>query len=297
MDLYHQTAHILFALLLGDISLTNNIAALDPGNGSLLFALSRQIMVIVLLIFLLGAGPAQAVDTGNLKMYCWLGYGAIGNFGVVDEKTGQEFNKFFLNAVKIQQTKIDIRPPKETILNEIKDADVIYANTHSGYPKKGDPRMILQTGEESEISAQDLQSINEALTVSGRPFILPHQPSLVIINGCDTLGPAPDGSKVLKVNEGFGITNESKGRAYIGFNEGVIGIRGDEYFRIFFSYWTRTPYPTLAQAKKNATEFFNNPLPTGQKFLDPRDALIGEKMIIVGERNLTFDQLLSGASK
>jgi hypothetical protein len=157
--------------------------------------------------------------------------------------------------------------------------------------------MILQTGEESEISALDLQNLYRPLTVSGRPFILPHRPSLVIINGCDTLGPAPDGSNVLKINEGFGITDETKGRAYIGFNEGVIGIRGDEYFRIFFSYWTRTPYPTLAQARANATAFFNDPLPAGQKFLDPRDALIGEKLIIVGDKDLTFGQLLAGANK
>ena len=258
----------------------------DLQRNNLIFPLSRQFLVIIVFIVLAGSSPVHAVDTGNLTMYCWLGYDAIGEFGGVIE--GHEFNKFFLAAVKIDQTTIDIRPTKETILNGIKTADIIYTNTHSGYPRKGTPRMILLTGEGSEISSQDLQSLFSAQM---------HQPSLVIINGCNTLSLSAVNNSVMKINEGFGITNKTKNRAYIGFNKSVEGIRGDVFFRIFFSYWTRTPYPTLDQARKSAIDFFKGTIPEGQKYLDPRAAEIGDDLIIVGDDNLTFGQVLSGTHK
>jgi hypothetical protein len=227
-----------------------------------------------------GGRTTSTIDTGRLKMYCWIGSEAAGRLG---EK---EFDAFFRTAAKINNLMIDNRPNKAIILQQIQDADIIYANSHSGYPSSGPLRMVLQTGTspgpENELSAEDIQNLYRNAS---------KLPTLVVINGCNTLADHPAGT-VLKINEAFKIVEGTKGRAYLGFNQGIVGLRGDEYFRVFFAHWTRTPYPTLEEASIQARKFFENP-PPGQKFLDKRAELIGRDLKIVGDKNLTFGDLLN----
>jgi hypothetical protein len=245
----------------------------------------------LLMILLIGAvGTTLALDTGNLKMYCWLGEGTGGLFGHVEGNS--KFDDFFLNAVKIKDTKIDLRPPKQKILNEIEDADVIYANTHAGCTEEGPSRMIIKTGDAegpaNEITAQEIKDLYQGAS---------HLPTLIIITGCKTL--AECGDNALKINEAFQIYPNTKGRTYIGFDKAVTGGCGDSFFRIFFAQWTSTPYPTLAEARDRTTAFFSKELPEGQKFLDPGAWIlpgcppkkIGEMMSIIGDESLTFDKL------
>jgi hypothetical protein len=246
---------------------------------------------VLLVMLLIGAvGTATALDTSNLKMYCWLGEGTGGLFGHVEGNS--KFNDFFLNAAKITNIKIDLRPPKQTILDEIKEADVIYANTHAGCTEKGTPRMIIKTGEadgpENEITAQEIKDLYQNAS---------HLPTLIIINGCKTL--AECGDNALKINDAFQIARNTTCRAYIGFDKAVTGGCGDSFFRIFFAKWTSTPYSTLEEARNRTIAFFSKELPEGQKFLDPGAWIlpgcppkkIGEMMSIIGDKSLTFDQL------
>ncbi len=230
------------------------------------------------LVLLAAVAPAAA-PAEDLKMYCWIGADVAGRLGVA------EFDAFFRRAVKVENMVIDNRPTKATILSRIRDADIVYANTHSGYPTSGPPRMVLQTGTgggaASELTALEIAELYRSAD---------HLPSLVVINGCNSLSPPPGGGRILKIYEAFRIRDDTPGRAYLGFAQGVIGIRGDEFFRIFFAHWTREPYPSLRQAKEHATEFFSDP-PSGQKFLDQRAKLIGEALRIVGDESLTWPRL------
>jgi hypothetical protein len=84
--------------------------------------------------------------------------------------------------------------------------------------------------------------------------------------------------------------------------EKATGICGDAFFCVFFRLWTETPDITLEQAQKRTIEFFNGPLPVGQEFLSfsalwrampgcPPEK-IGDLMSIIGDKDLTFNDLL-----
>jgi len=236
------------------------------------------VSTVVALVLVLGGSVGRTEDRA-LSMYAWLGAEAAGRLGTA------EFDKFFLAAVKIRATTIATRPTKAEIVAAFQHADVIYTNTHSGYPKKGAPRMVLETaaggGADGELSAQELRA-----ALAGAPG-----PTLVIVNGCNTLARGPGDEPVLAFHAALGITAKTRGRAYLGFKEAIVGVRGDEFFRIMFAMWTREPYPTLDGARRAAVEFLEAKHPGKQPFLDPRAALIGEKLVIIGDANLTWKQL------
>lgn len=261
---------------------------------SIIITLLRIATVTLVVIFLTGASEtAKAIDTGDLKMYGWNGFGTESYF------KEQDFNTFFLSAVKIKETKIDYMPSKEEILKRIKDVDVIYANTHIGQETG---RLITGPGDapQDEITIPEIGALYENS---------PRLPSLVIINGCKSVR-----SELYNINEkGFQITDKTRGRAYIGLSEEVTGKCGDAFFRVFFALWTKTPDITLEQAKKSTVDFFKRPLPERQDYLgkewkeDPglvKSLLmyaapgcppekIGGLMSIIGDKNLAFNDLLS----
>jgi hypothetical protein len=227
------------------------------------------------LLVLLLSSTAAANPTG----YAWLGAEAAGRVGLED------FDRFLAAAMKIPDLTVEMRPDKARILEQMKTADVLYANTHSGYPKSPPPRMVLQTGKgASEADQLSAVEIAQALDAAG------HLPKLVVINGCNTLADPPGGGRLLKIHEALKIKDGIKGRAYVGFGKAVVGVRGDEYFRIFFAKWTHEPYPTLEEARRQAVDFFDSP-PHGQKYLDKRAGEIGADVKIVGDRDLRFSDL------
>lgn len=234
-------------------------------------------MTLVLVFFMGASETVKAIDTGNLKMYCWSGAGT-GSY--LDNKI---FDNFFKNAVKIKQTKIDSNPSKQIILNEIKDADVIYANIHV---TETTASLVTGTGDgpEDRITIPEIEDLYRNA---------PHLPTLVIIDGCKSIRDSP----------GFQITDETNGRAFIGLNENVAGACGDAFFRIFFALWTKTPDITLDKAKEETIAFFKGPLPEGQEFLANEPLLsilpgcppekIGDLASIVGDKTLTFNRLVA----
>jgi hypothetical protein len=239
----------------------------------------RRIVALALLVLAPAIGRAEEK---KVTMFAWLGAEAAGRLGTSD------FDAFFRRAAKVDDMTIELRPGKARILAEIFAVDIVYANTHSGYPKSAPPRMVLQTGPGTTEDDQ-LSAIEIAQAAKGAMRL----PALVIIDGCNTLAPPPVGGRLLKIHEALQIKPDSKGRAYLGFAKAIVGVRGDEYFRIFFAKWTHAPYPTLTEARQQAIDFLRAP-PAGQKYLDKRAAEIGEAVEIVGDGNLTWSQL-SGA--
>ncbi len=241
----------------------------------------RSLAGMVAALLALGASPAGA-DAKHPSMYAWLGAEAAGRLGSSD------FDDFFRRAAKIADMVIELRPSKGRILEQMATADILYANTHSGYPKSGVPRMVLQTGK-GKTEDDQLSAIEIAQALKGGA----HLPRLVIIDGCNTLAPPPGGGRLLKIHEALQIKADTKGRAYLGFAKAIVGVRGDEFFRIFFAKWTHEPYPTLEEARQQAIAFLAAP-PAGQKYVDKRAAEIGEAVQIVGDAGLTWPAL-SGA--
>jgi hypothetical protein len=167
-------------------------------------------ILTLVVIFLTGASEtAKAIDTGNLKMYCWSGAGAGSYF----DKPPDYFNKFFLEAVKIKQTTIDSTPYKQDVLDGIKDADVIYTSTHIGEQTGSlltKPELTIRENGKVVIGP-DEKKFDDRLTIWEIDNLYrnaPHLPSLVIINGCKSLRE--------DLYKAFQITETTKGRAYIG---------------------------------------------------------------------------------
>jgi hypothetical protein len=187
----------------------------------------RQFALAVLLLGLLlgslhGAG---ASGSGGLTIYCWQGGGTGSNL----------FNKAFTDKWKAvlnpgkNKITMELRPGRERILEMMGKANILYASTHSGIPKKAAEQALQLRNEKTGdylLWAHEIAAIKSV------------KPALVVINGCSTY-PLIDeeGGKKLNIATALGIYPHTKGRAFIGFEEAHPGPKGDDYFRVFFYFW------------------------------------------------------------
>ena len=174
-------------------------------------------------IFLLLCSPLGSANKDGLTIYCWQGTDTFSHMGNPEfvPKWKAVLNSGSNNII------IDIRPKRTRLLEMMKSADILYGSSHAGIPKKGN-QQGLQIGKEDSddylLSASEIAA--EGIT----------QPSLIIINGCNTF-PLLDNPNH-NIATAFGIPEDSKERAYIGFKGVHSGPKGDDFFRVFFYFWS-----------------------------------------------------------
>ncbi|MBN1272504.1 MAG: hypothetical protein JXB26_09555 [Candidatus Aminicenantes bacterium] len=250
---------------------------------------------VFFLIFVMTAATiafSLAAPAKKLTIYCWRGYDT-GSY-----IPSPDYQGFFKRAFEGHDVIFDDQPGKARILSMIQKADIVYTNSHSGYPSSSNlTEHILQVGPEGS-SGYKLTALE--LAQLRRNIGLENLPRLVVISGCNMISLPEEGGRVLRIPEGFGFTPQSKGRAFLGFDGTVPGFRGDGFFRVFFATWAQKrkdgSYPTLSEAVDESVRFIkdwtakygNN----DRLYMSTPNAGVGEKVIIVGDSSLRFPDLL-----
>lgn len=244
-------------------------------------------LVLVVLVFggLIPSGHARAEDK-RLSIYCWQGHGTGSN--LKNPKFEPKWRAVLEDAKN--DITIEIFPSAERILEQAKKADILYTSTHSGVPKgateqgvqigeKGDPRYVLLASEIALANAR--------------------RPRLVIVNGCSTLPLLPETGAVRNLATAFGINAATKGRAYIGFQDVHGGAKGDDFFRVFFYFWSGVGGKdlTLIEAADKARDYINEQVDKlggdrAQEFLlSKAAATVRKDMVILGDATLRYRDL------
>ena len=249
----------------------------------------KRAWLFALLAWGIVAAPVRA-DGPSLQVYCWQGKGTGSN--LLNKQFTPKW-KAVLNDGKGATIAIDDHPSPEQILERIGKANVVYTNSHSGVPKGGNEQG-LQVG--------DKGSGHYVLLARELAAAKPTRPQLVVINGCSTMPllPETDG-KVRNLATGFGITPGTKGRAYIGFEDVHSGAKGDDYFRVFFYFWSgvgnKGERPTLKQAVTLAKDYIEDQVKKlggdeAQRFLLSNAAAnVAKDLHIVGDEDLRYTDL------
>jgi hypothetical protein len=235
-------------------------------------------LVLLLAIFLSGPRAGAAQHT----VYTWVGYDCGSHLLV------PKFLGFWRSVTDSPALVVQNKPSAAAMLAGFQNADIVYGTTHSGVPKGG-AEQALQVGKKG--------TPGYVLTASQIAASNCTRPKLVVINGCATF-PLLDeeAGQVRNLSSGFGIHDNTKGRAYIGFRGVHAGIRGDGYFRIFFAVW-RTEKLTLAAAKVRAVEFIDDHIQrfggdaAGKRYITAGDSKIANDLEILGDDTLRYADL------
>lgn len=246
---------------------------------------SALVLGVLLAAGLLTSGDAHAEDK-RLSIYCWQGHGTGSN--LKNPKFEPKWRAVLEDAKN--DITIEIFPTAERILERAAASDILYTSTHSGVPKgateqgvqvgeQGDPRYVLLA---SEIAAANAR-----------------RPRLVIVNGCSTLPLLPEAGAVRNLATAFGITAATKGRAYIGFKDVHGGAKGDDFFRVFFYFWSGVGGKdlTIAEAADKARDYINEQVDKlggdrAQEFLlSKAAATLRKDLLILGDATLRYRDL------
>jgi hypothetical protein len=251
------------------------------------FGFPRVLIALVALSLggLLVSGPAHAEDK-RLAVYCWQGHGTGSN--LKNPKFEPKWRAVLEDAKN--DITIEIFPSAERILEQAAKSDILYTSTHSGVPK-GATEQGVQIGEKGDARYVLLASEIAAANV--------RRPRLVIVNGCSTLPLLPEEGAVRNLATAFGINAATKGRAYIGFQDVHGGAKGDDYFRVFFYFWSGVGGKdlTLAQAADKARDYINEQVDKlggdrAQEFLlSKAAATVRKDMVILGDATLRYRDL------
>ena len=255
------------------------------------------LLVILLLFFLIGGAAGKSIFSPVAKaitLYCSRGYDT-GSY-IPNEK----YQNFIKSIFKGHKVVFDDQPNKARILEMLTKSAIFYTNTHSGYPSKpedGVTEHIIQVGpaggSDYKITALDLAQLRRRVGEENLP-------RLIIISGCNIMSGPKEGGRVLSIPEGFGITSKSTGRALLGFTSTLPGFRGDGYFRVFFARWVNQQpngsYLTLEQARIEATRYIKDWTSRNGNndslYMNRINAQAGEKMVILGDPNLRFSDII-----
>lgn len=145
---------------------------------------------------------------------------------------------------------------RERLMAAIGAADIFYYSGHTTVPVNGmqtlmvrpspsNPNPLTPKGN-SVLTSEDVAT---ALRGKGGP-------RLVIMNGCETTKLDDKVAANKRLNAGFGITANTKGRAFIGWNYSVVGSAKDANFRDVFTAWSSRKagelYPVLGKVLNDA---------------------------------------------
>jgi len=189
--------------------------------------------------------PAGAALGRQQKVYLIAGYGASNRIDNVDwyRKRLQNFSGQKVFPLSGHQCL-----NREQFLKAAAKADILFFSGHSGVPSARPDIQALKlkptaTNADGLISAADLRA---GLRGGG--------PRLVIVNGCKTTDPADGIAEAKRIHSGFGISQGTRGRAYLGWPKLVVGFVADDQMGRFLTAWTKPnadgTYPSLADAKR-----------------------------------------------
>jgi len=236
------------------------------------------------------AAAAVAAPSGNLQVYCWQGKGTGSNL------LNPAFTKKWLSSLNDgagARVTVELFPSPERILDMLGKSNIVFASTHSGLPKGADYQ-ALQVG--------DKGSGRYVLKASEIAAIRASKPQLVVVNGCNTIPLLPEsGGAVRNIATAFGISAATKGRAYVGFQKEHDGAKGDDFFRVFFYFWSGVGSSekrlTLREAADKAQAFIEEQVTRmgGDKaetfFLSNAAASLRKDLEIIGDDRLLFTDI------
>ena len=205
----------------------------------------------------------------------------VGTIGILRDK---DYQRVFKGMFADQKLTLSPDDGKATFLERFFDADIAYMNVHAN-------ASVLIVGGSERVEIIDMIRAYKARK---------RAPALTIVTGCKTL-------KIeTKVNfpRAIGINDTPKKRAFIGFDQLVIGIASDRYFRVFLGHWMKAKqdgsYRTLDEARDDARAFIEKiiSLPSKDRGKLMRfsrfDIAIARKLIIIGSADLRLTDLPVG---
>jgi hypothetical protein len=128
---------------------------------------------------------------------------------------------------------------RERLMAAIPTADVLYFSGHSPPPVNGMQTLLVRPSASNPNPLTPkknsvLTSADVATALQGKTG-----PRLVIINGCETTKITDGVPADKRLNAGFGITDATRGRAFIGWDYPVVGNKKDATFRDMLAAWTK----------------------------------------------------------
>ncbi len=201
---------------------------------------------------LLVTGHGSVAGPGDqLKVYFVGGYEAANR---VDDDAwyGKRKTDFSGQNVVVFPNRNCLTP--ERFLKLVQNADILYYSGHFGTPKDmpNNQVFLLKPADPDKrpsafVTAGDIRTALQSK----------RGPRLVIVNGCHSSdmgnSAVPAGNLM---PSGFGISKNTQGRAYLGWQKLAVGFVGDDQMGKFLDAWT-TPdsegnYPTLLESKAKA---------------------------------------------
>ena len=135
---------------------------------------------------------------------------------------------------------------REQMKKIIQQADILFYSGHTVTPRPPAPTHALKL--------RAVGNDNGALTTADIRAALEGKrgPRVVLLNGCKTTNPGDGVAAENRINNGFGITDGTQGRVYLGWTEEVVGFNGDDQMTTLLTHWT-TPnaqgvYPTIGDS-------------------------------------------------
>ena len=258
--------------------------------------MQRRTVLTSLAILLIGlAALAGRPAVAEVRVYMWRGQGTG---SVMPNARFQTFMKRALRGNPV--TFADI-PPKNAIPDAMTNSAIFFGNAHGGYLKE--TRLhVWQTGRKSggtewRISADDLKALRNR--VGDR-----RMPRLIFMAGCDMFAPLPAGANTIRIPEALGYTAGVRGRAFLGFDSSITGVRLERFFRIYMALWTGKrrdgSYRTLREAAgdtkahilRTIERIGNNQKMRRRLYINRQDAPYADQLIIAGDETLRYPDLL-----
>ena len=243
---------------------------------------SRVRIAILSLVFLASHFSVNArAQSGNVYMV--VGQGAVSVL-----KNDKFVNIFTNNIFKDYHVTLDLSNSKDYFLEHFFESNIVFTSLHANPGK-------LKIANGDIVTPDDLQEASKASK---------HQPKLVIIVGCETLG---DTKGKLSFPNALGIDDNTSKRAYIGFRTFTDGYLDDRFFRFFLAFWMNPKpdgsYRTLDEARDDAGEQINHLLDLRRDanktmvelnspgYVGPMEPKVASWIRIVGDSNLKRSDL------
>ena len=212
-------------------------------------------------------------------------------------KEGTDYENNIRNAFKDHSVKFYRNPTRNELIEAILPADILYISAHGGvYEDTWQCLQVAPSPDNNQINSKNeslitSRDIKDALSGNKTP-------KLVIFNTCYSTdlsdGVVPDN----RFKAAFGIDENTKGKAYVGWSKWVIGSLTDDIFKVILCKWAKKDnhgkYLSLAEAY-----FYNNKKCTATLIGDSTITIVDDpkQHILIGTWSLTGERMDFYSSK